>query len=289
MSTQSFDPGQYKAQQRQAWDASASGWRKWWPTIEQGLQSVSDRIVELAQIQPGQQVLDVATGIGEPAVTAARKVGTTGRVIATDLSPEMLAIGRERAAALGLQNIDFREMDAQGLDLPEDTFNAVLCRMGLMFLPNVATVLQKIRRLLVAGGRLVAVVPGAPEKFPFGLLPIRAIAQELQPPPPPPGAPSLFGLSDVNLLVQTLRQAGFKEVRTEAMTITAEFTSAEAYVRFSQEVGRGALGSMLAKYPAERQAKVWERLGEAAGQYATADGSVRITNNEFILVVGQRE
>jgi ubiquinone/menaquinone biosynthesis C-methylase UbiE len=81
----------------------------------------------LAAIQPGYRILDIATGIGEPAVTAVRKVSPTGQVVATDLSPQMLAIGKERAAELGPTNIEFHEMDADALDFPENSFHAVLC------------------------------------------------------------------------------------------------------------------------------------------------------------------
>ncbi len=97
MTTQPFDPVRYKEGLRLDWDAVASGWKQWWKTIEQGAQPVSDRLVALAKIQPGHWVLDVATGIGEPAITAARIVGPTGRVVGIDQAPRMLAIARERA------------------------------------------------------------------------------------------------------------------------------------------------------------------------------------------------
>ena len=118
MTTQQFDPARYKEGQRQEWDAVATGWRKWWEIIEGGARQVSDRMLELAEIQTGQRVLDVATGIGEPAVSAARKVGPTGHVVATDQSPQMLEIARERAASLGLQNMEFKVTDAEALELP---------------------------------------------------------------------------------------------------------------------------------------------------------------------------
>ena len=135
MTTPPFDPVQYKTTQRQEWDSASSGWNKWWSLIEQAMQPASDRLVALAELQPGQRVLDVATGIGEPAVTAARRVGPGGQVVGTDLSSEMLIIARERVSALGLKNLTFRQVDAEALDFPENSFDAVLCRFGLMFLP----------------------------------------------------------------------------------------------------------------------------------------------------------
>src|SRR5919197_2211842 len=105
----SFNPEQFKAQQRQMWDNAAAGWQAWWENIERGAQKVSDRLVEMAQINPGDSVLDIATGIGEPAVTAAKRVKPNGRVVATDISPQMLAIAKTRAKSLGLDGImEFR-------------------------------------------------------------------------------------------------------------------------------------------------------------------------------------
>ena len=104
-SGQVFNSEDFKAQQRQIWDNAAAGWPAWWPTFERGAQKVSDKIVELSEIKSGDKVLDIATGIGEPAVTAARKVMPNGKVVATDISLQMLAIARTRAKSLGLDAI----------------------------------------------------------------------------------------------------------------------------------------------------------------------------------------
>ena len=190
MTTQAFDPQQYKERQRQEWDAVAVGWREWWELIEAGVQHVSDRILELAEVQPGQRVLDVATGIGEPAVSAARRVGPSGHVTATDQSPQMLEIARERAAALGLQNIEFKEMDAETLELPAESFDAALCRYGLMFLPDLQAALNGISRSLTPGGRMATAVWDVPPKTPLVSLAMGVMQRMFQPPPrlqAPPG------------------------------------------------------------------------------------------------------
>ena len=138
MSSSSFDSEQYKTSQRQSWNKVAEGWQKWWKTFEQDAQKVNERLIELAEIKQGDKVLDIATGIGEPAITAARKVGIKGHVLATDISPQMLKIAKERAASFGLQNIvEFKEIDAERIDIDLEpllqqlsSFNAVLCRWG---------------------------------------------------------------------------------------------------------------------------------------------------------------
>ncbi len=287
MSTQPFDSIRYKAGQRQEWNTTAPSWQDWWQHIEPALQPISDCMMELADIRPGHVVLDVATGIGEPAVTAARRVGSSGHVIATDLSTEMLALGRKRVATLGLQNIDFREMDAEALDLPEKSFDIIFSRLGLMFLPDPQGALERICRLLIPGGRLIAAVWSSPQKVPFARLPMEVAMRELQLPPPAPGMPGVFSLADATHLERILVQAGFTQVQIEPTMLTLELASAEDYVRFQQAI-LAPFNTMLTRYPAELQARVWQAILEAARKYTTSDGTCRM-ENELLLASGRRE
>ncbi|MGA6923812.1 MAG: methyltransferase domain-containing protein, partial [Nitrososphaeraceae archaeon] len=159
MVSSTFDPSKFKMAQREGWDSVAEGWKEWWEPIEKGAQKLSQRLIELADIKPGQRVLDVATGIGEPSITAAKVVGTGGHVLATDISRQMLAIAKERAIFLRLQNIiEFKESDAENLDLANSSFDAALCRWGLMLFPNLDVAIGKIYSSLVSGGRFAAAV-----------------------------------------------------------------------------------------------------------------------------------
>lgn len=285
MATQPFDPKQFKEAQRRDWSGVAAGWKKWWKTMEQSARPASERLVDLAALRPGHAVLDVATGIGEPAVTAARRVGPTGRVVATDQAPQMLALGRERAAELGLTNIEFREADAEALDLAE-RFDAVLSRWGLMFLPDLAGTLSRLHRLLKDDGRLAAAVWGPPPKVPFISLAMGTVRQELQLPPPPPEVPSPFSLADVTVLERALAAAGFRDVRSEPLTLTFEWPSAEAYTAFQQDIA-APIVALLAKESPGRRADVWSAITEAARRYAGPDGRVSMTG-EAICVVARR-
>jgi ubiquinone/menaquinone biosynthesis C-methylase UbiE len=207
---QSSNSDEFKAQQRQIWDNAAAGWQAWWETIERGAQKVNDKIVELAEIKSGDRVLDIATGIGEPAVTAAKKVMPSGKVVATDISPQMLAIAKTRAKSLGLDGImEFRESDGEKLDFPEPTakFDAVLSRWGLMFFPNLPAALVKIRDLLVTNGRLSAAVWSAPSKVPLLDLAFASVRKQINAPGPPPGTPGPFALADIETLKQLFSQA----------------------------------------------------------------------------------
>jgi ubiquinone/menaquinone biosynthesis C-methylase UbiE len=242
-------------------------------------------LVELAGIQPGHHVLDIATGIGEPAVTAARKVGPTGFVVATDLSPQMLALGRERAAELGLSNIEFREMDADVLDFPESRFDAVLSRWALMFLVNLPETLVRIRQMLVPGGRLAAAVLGARENISV-VLTIDLIRGMLQTPPLPAGTPDPCRLADEKVTAQLFLQAGLTNVHTERLMIKFELPSAEAYAQWCAET-QAPISALLASQPTEKQAEVMQAITQFTQQYAEAGGTVYMPF-ESVLIVGQK-
>ena len=279
-----MDNEQYKAGQRRDWDSVSQGWRKWWQTIEQGAQPVSDRLIELTQIEPGQSVLDVATGIGEPAVSAAKRVGDKGLVIATDLSPQMLAIASERASELGLGNMRFLEADAEKLDIGEKEFNAVLCRWGLMFMPEPLNAVKNMRDLLTGGGRLSAAVWSVPPKVPFLSLSMGVVIKELDLSPPPPNTPGLFSLADTQRLESLFEEAGFKDVKIETVSVNMSLPSSKAYVEFLQEVA-SPIVALLSGLSEERRNEIWQMIEQAAQPFVNEDGQLT-TENEAICIVG---
>src|SRR5207237_42074 len=146
---------------RAEWQAVARGWRRWEPLFQSFTWPVALRMAAVAQIGAGQRVLDVGCGIGDPTLQVAVLVGPHGRVLGIDLVEEMLATGRERAAALGLAHVEFRAADIATLDVPAASFDAVLARWSLIYLDAVSGALARLRRALGAGGR-VAVTAGAP-------------------------------------------------------------------------------------------------------------------------------
>jgi SAM-dependent methyltransferase len=284
-----FDASQFKIDQRKNWDGAAAGWQKWWKTAEDGAQKISEKLVELAEIKSGNRVLDVATGIGEPAITAARIVGEKGYVLATDISPQMLAIGRERAMSHGLQDIiEFKEGDAELVDLPNATFQAAICRWGLMFLPNLSIALSNIQKSLVSGGKFATAVWADPIKVPLISLSLSTVRKQLNIPAPPPNVPSPFSLADVDMFTSTLSQAGFGDINHEIVEVTFEFNSPEDYVRYTQDIS-APIKLMLANETEMRREEIWKILGDRVRiQYAAnGGGSVRF-KNEAICVVGQK-
>jgi ubiquinone/menaquinone biosynthesis C-methylase UbiE len=285
MSTPAFDPLQYKALQRHEWGVSAAGWQQHWAIWERAAQHVNVRLIELAHVDAGQRVLDIATGLGEPAFTAARRVGPTGWVVATDVSSQMLALAQEGANRFGLQNMEFRAMDAEEPDLPAHTFQAILCRWGLMFLPHLSTALHKLRRLLVPGGWFAAAAWGPAKRAPAMGLPMGIIRQTLALPLPPAGTLGAFSLADAGLLERTFTQAGFTAVHTEWLTVTFEYASVEEFIQERQATSANTR-AMLAAASAPEQEAIWQAVTAAVRPYATGEGGLRMPN-DALCVVGQ--
>src|ERR671915_1765827 len=283
-----LDPKQFKENQRQSWNSVSKGWQKWWKTIENGAKNVSDRLVELANIKPGDKVLDIATGIGEPAIRAAKRVGSNGHVMATDISPQMLSIAKQRSASLGLEKtIEIKEGDAETIDLPASSFNGVTCRWGLMYFPNPYDALTNIYGTLVSNGYFAAAVWGAPDKVPFLALPTSIVRQETQAPSPAPRTPGPFGFADENLLRNTFIQARFKEVYIEHLNAVFEFNSARDFTRYQQAIAAPVI-AMLANETRSRQDEIWNKVTEAAAKkYSDENGYVMFIN-DCICIVGRK-
>jgi len=282
MSEPLLDGAVQKSEHVRHFAGAAPGWMKWWAINGQALQPIGDRMCELTEIRPGQRVLDIATGLGEPALTAAQWVGPSGHVLATDISSEMLDFGRSRATDMGLGNLDFRQMDAEAMDLPDGAFDAILCRFGLMFLPNLDADLQKMFHLLRPGGRFAAAVWSTADKVPSSAIARSTVMRELHIPPPPPGTVDSFSLSDPAALKDRLTRAGFADLHVEAMYAHYEWPSPDAYVEFAQDM-LAIVKKALADQPPERKFHILNAIREAASKYQAPDGSVQADSEAFVL------
>ena len=280
MADQNPDNLKMKHEQKLAWDDSAEGWKKWWPTFERAAQRVNDHLVERAGASAGNRVLDIATGSGEPALTAARAVGPSGRVVAVDMSAGMLKIARERVDAAGLRNVELVESDAESLRLDDHSFDAVLCRWGLMFMPDLDGLLAKLRRALKADGRIATAVWSSADKVPICGLARDAIRQ-ITGIAPPPNAPDPLKLADVSILERALKGAGFREVTIERMTVTFEFASADAFADFRSAIG-GTRAALAARTP-EIRAQLRDAMVTSARAHAGADRVVRLSNETILF------
>jgi enediyne biosynthesis protein CalE5 len=283
-----LDSEQYKEEERQNWDRVANNWQKWWKTIERSAGKVSKRLIELAEIKPGSRVLDIATGIGEPAITAANRVGSDGRVLATDISPQMLSIAKQRAISLGLQNvIEFKEGDIETIDLPASTFDVALCRAGLMFLPNLNAGLSNIYRSLTESGHFAAAVWASSEKVPFISVVMNIMMKETNILPPPPGTPGPFSLSDENSLKNSFITSGFKDLIIERINVSFDFDSPEDFTTFTSETA-GPVQKVLSNQTNERKKEILKAVTEATKKYVDENTGIVKFDNEAILIVGNK-
>jgi SAM-dependent methyltransferase len=283
MASPQVDPAEFREGQRQQWNQAAAGWSKWSELIDRSASPISERLVELAGVEPGSRVLDVACGYGEPALTAARAVGADGSVIATDISAEMIARARERAAGAGLENVEFVETGADGLDFPEQSFDAALSRWGIIFEPDGEAAAARIRGFMKPGERMAISSWGEPDRVPFLAIPMRTAMQRLGVPPPPPGTPGPLSRPTHDAIAGLLSGGGFSDVEVEETEVSFEWASAEEFTTFLKEIAP-PLNAMIDPHPPQVQEETWAAIAEAIRQHAGGDGAVRLTNLVLMAV-----
>lgn len=283
MESRAVDAGEFRSGQRQQWNVAAGGWRRWSAQIDAAASGVSERLVALAGVGPGSRVLDVAAGYGEPSLSAARKAGLDGRVVATDISKEMLAFGRERAAAAGLSNIEFVESDAASLQFPEASFDAALSRFGIIFEPDGEGAAARVRGFLEPGSKMAISSWGPPERVPMLALPMRVAMERLDAQPPPPGTPGPLSRPTPEALGRLLEAGGFSSVEVEETEVTMEWGSAEDFTTFIKEIAP-PVTAILAPHPPDVREETWAAITEAARGAAQGDGTVRLSNLALLAV-----
>ena len=244
MATQTFDPVAFKSTTRNQWDVAAEAWYRWGPTIEAWLGAATTTMFEMAEMSPGSRVLDVAAGAGEPALSAAARVGPSGYVLATDISPNILDFARKAAAEEGASHLETRVMDGENLELEDETFDIVMSRVGLIYFPDQHRAMTEAHRVLKPGGRMAAIVYTTPDRNGFFSIPVSVIRQRAQLPPPKPGLPGPFSLGGPGVLEDAFARAGFDAIQTRVMPAPVRLPSAAECVRFERE-SFGALHQML--------------------------------------------
>ena len=267
----SFDAAKYKNAQREQWNKDGAAWRRWNPTLDRWYGAATRQMLDLARIRPGQRILDVAAGAGEPAVSAAERVGPGGYVLATDISEGIVELARQVARERGLEQIETRAMDGEKLDLPDASFDAVLCRLGLMYMPHPVTALREWRRVLKAGGRVAVVVFSTPDRNPWGAVPASVIRRRAQLPPPVAGQPGPFSLGGPGVLEDVFRQAGFADPEVHAVPAPHGAASAAEYVRVTREAF-GGFNAMMAQLPPPDRESVWNEVEGALRGFESPDG-----------------
>jgi SAM-dependent methyltransferase len=285
MESKAVDPAEFRDTQRESWDGAARGWKKWSEWLDGYTTVVCERLVELAGVEPGSRVLDVAAGYGEPALTAASKAGPDGTVVATDISSEMLAYGRERAAAAGLDNVEFIESDASALDFPAESFDAALSRWGIIFEPDGEGAAARVRGFLKPGARMAISSWGPPERVPMIGRPMRTAMDRLNVPPPPPGTPGPLSRPTPEAIGGLLEGGGFSDVQVEELDLTFEWSSPDEFSVYVKDI-IAPITKMVEAHPKDVQEETWQAIADDIRDQADDGGTLRLTN-QVLLAVGQ--
>lgn len=268
----------YKKAERDSWNKFSARYTK---VVLPEFRPFGRRLIEIAGVGRGMWVLDVATGPGEPALTIARLVGPSGVVVGVDFSPTMLRRARARARSLRLRNALFREMDAERLAFDDMTFDRVCCRFGLMLMPDAERALAEMRRVLVPGGRVAVAVWSAQSKVnTLGI--VRRALERYDAFDPPPGAPDFFRFGKAGAVERALRAAGFRQVRTERLTVEWVF---KGPAEFWDSMKQGpSLRRVLSRVPPTIRRAVKEDVFRALEKFQR-HGRLRIPN-EAVLALG---
>ena len=285
--TQQIDAARVKEQQRKDWGQAAAGWRRYDEQLMRNSAPVTEMLLELAQVAPGKRVLDVACGTGEPALPAAKMVGPSGFVVATDMAAEMVEVAREKASAQGVVNVEFRLIDGEELGVEPASFDAVTCRWGMMFMPEPLKFLYQAHEALKADGRIAVAVWGPPERNPFITLPMATVRKYVEVPAQDPSAPGgIFSLADRSKLEFIFEQAGFGDIRVEAFELPmAIWDSGYEYWQFCTAI-MGPLRALLETLPKPLRDQIGEEVATAAGG-GDPNGSVSLAG--YPLLVSARK
>lgn len=221
--------------QKKSWDQFSPGWKKWELKLYEHMQPAADGIINKLNPTGSQLILDIAAGTGEPGLSIAKML-TDGKVIITDLSDEMLNIARENALKKGITNVEFQACDVSALPFHNDTFDAVSCRMGFMFFPDMPLAAKEILRVLKPGGKLAITVWGQPEKNFWGTAIGNSINKNLNLPSPAPDSPGIFRCGKSGLMTDILQQAGFINCIESEVKCDLNCGTAEIYWQLMTEI-----------------------------------------------------
>lgn len=281
-----FDATVYKQTTLNQWNTAAEAWHSWGSLLSRWLGPATETMLDMANITRDSRVLDVAAGAGEQSLAAARRVGTTGQVLATDISPVILEYAASAARLAGLDNVATHAIDGERLDeLDAGPFDAVISRVGLIYFPDQQRALRGMRAKLREGGKVAAMVYSTAECNGFFSIPVSIIRRRAQLPPPLPGQPGPFSLGQPEVLEKALADAGFTDIRIERVEAPVRLASATECLQFEQE-SFGALHQMLGGLSDGEKDAAWEEIEQALRQFE--DGRQFVGPCEMLIAVGTR-
>ena len=269
------EAGDPRAASLRAWEEAAPGWVRRQDLVREFGAPVATWMIDAILPQPGHRVLELAAGLGETGMLAAELVAPIGGVIISDQAEAMLAGARERAEALRLTNVEFQVLNAEWIDLPVASVDAVLCRWGYMLMSDPQTALGEARRVLRPGGRVALAVWDAPEHNPWAALPAEELRRRELVPAPVPGAPGQFALGEQRRVREMLEQAGFSEIHVEALELRRRHASFDELWEATLDLSRIFHDAVMAR-PADELAEIKASLADRFARFASPDGRLEI-------------
>ena len=280
-----FDPIKYKGTTREQWNNAAQAWHDWTPCLQQWLGPATQIMLDMAGVQPGSRVLDIAAGAGDQTLETARRVGPQGFVLATDLSPTILQFADANAKRHGLDNVATHVMDGEHVDVEPASFDAVISRVGLIYFPDQQAALAGMKHALRPGGHFAAIVYTTADRNAFFSIPVSIVRRRANLPPPAPGQPGPFSLGSPGVLRDALQRAGFRDVEEEVVPAPLRMKSAAECLRFEKE-SFGALHTMLASLSDAEKNAAWQEIEDELRRFEGANGFVGPC--ELLVVSGAR-
>lgn len=264
-----FDANKYKQTTLQQWNTAAEAWHRWGPLLSRWLGPATETMFDMCDIKMGSRVLDVAAGAGEQTLAVAKRIGDSGEVLATDISPEILHFAANTAKLAGMKNVQTQVIDGENLDeISAEPFDAVISRVGLIYFPDQQKALAGMKQQLRPGGKVAAMVYSTAETNPFFSIPVSIIRRRANLPAPLAGQPGPFSLGGEGKLADAFAQAGFKNVEVETIKAPVIVNSAADCLQFEQE-SFGALHQMLSGLTDMEKDEAWCEIEEALSQFET--------------------
>ena len=286
MNATPFDAEKFKATTREQWDRHAKGWNDHSAQIADWLRVSTDAMLTMADVEPGARVLDVAAGAGDQTLDIARRVGPTGSVLATDLSSAILEFAREKARSAGYRNVETEVVDGENLNVTATSFDAAICRLGLMLFPDPGKGLREMFRALKPNGRAGTMVFSTPDRNPcVSILVTTALKHAGLPPRDPYQPGGLLSLGKPGLIDDLFRRAGFSRVATTSVIAPFRLPSVKDYLDFVRTSASPIL-QIVGRLDEAAQAAAWTEIEDKLGAFNTRDGWEG--PNELLLTVGHR-
>ena len=281
-----FDPEKFKAAARAQWDKNAKGWNDSAPQIRGWLAVATEAMLDMADVKPGAHVLDVAAGAGDQTLDIAKRVGPRGSVLATDLSAGILEFAKENSRRAGFANVETKVADGENLGVEEASFDAAVCRLGLMLYPDPLKGLREIYRALKPGARLATLVFSGPERNPCIVILVSTAFKHAGLPPRDPYQPGgLLSLGKPGLIDELFQKAGFTDVKTRKVTALFKLPSVKDYLSFTR-TSAGPILEILGKLDDSAKDAAWAEIEEKLTAFNTASGWEG--PNELLLTTGRK-